>query len=183
MDQFIRTERLLLRPLRASDAELLLALFNDWEVVRWLSNPPWPYALEDDLDFILPRVRQKPEETNFAITLGDNLIGGIGMRMKDASHLQTQTGPNLGYWLGRPHWGHGYMTEAARGIIGHAFAAGADDTIYSGAFADNAASLRVQDKLGFVRAGETTLFAKPRGAKFAHVNTVLTRAAFEAFTP
>jgi RimJ/RimL family protein N-acetyltransferase len=183
MDQVIRTERLLLRPLRAGDAEPVLALFNDWEVVRRLSMPPWPYALQDALDFILPRVgQQTPEEINFAITLDGDLIGGIGMRMKDASHLQTRAGPNLGYWLGRPHWGHGYMTEAARGIIGHAFAAGAGDTIYSGAFADNAASLRVQEKLGFVRAGETTLFARPRGAEFAHVNTLLTRAAFEAST-
>lgn len=182
MEQMIPTERLLLRPLRASDAGPLLALFNDWEVVRWLSNPPWPYALEDALDFILPRTQQKPAETSFAITLDGDLIGGIGMRMKDASHLQLQTGPNLGYWLGRSHWGHGYMTEAARGIIGHTFASGADDSIYSGAFADNAASLRVQEKLGFTRAGETTLFAKPRGAKFAHVNTVLTRTAFKALT-
>ncbi len=180
MDQIIRTERLLLRPLRARDAEPLFALFNDWEVARWLSTPPWPYMPEDAVDFILPRVQQKPEETNFAITLSDDLIGGIGMRMKDASHLQTRAGLNLGYWLGRPHWGQGYMTEAARGIVAHAFASGLDETIYSGAFVDNAASLRVQEKLGFVRAGETMLFAKPRAATFAHVNTVLTRAAFEA---
>jgi RimJ/RimL family protein N-acetyltransferase len=182
MDQVIRTERLLLRPLRAGDAEPLFALFNDWEVARRLSTPPWPYTLEDAVDFILPRVHRKAEETNFAITLGDSLIGGIGMRMKDASHLQNQRGPNLGYWLGRPHWGRGYMTEAARGIVAHTFVSGADETIYSGAFADNAPSLRVQEKLGFVRAGETMLFAKPRGAQYAHVNTVLTRAAFEVCT-
>ncbi len=54
------------------------------------------------------------------------------------------------------------------------------DTIYSGAFADNEASLRVQEKLGFVRDGETTLHSKPRGADFPHVNTKLTRSAFEA---
>ena len=72
------------------------------------------------------------------------------------------------------------MTEAARGIAAHAFASGVGETIHSGAFADNAASLRVQEKVGFVRAGETTLFAKPRGAQFPHVNTFLTRDAFEA---
>jgi 8-oxo-dGTP diphosphatase len=41
----IRTERLLLRPLRANDAEPLFALFADWEVIRQLNMPPWPYAI------------------------------------------------------------------------------------------------------------------------------------------
>ena len=180
MDEVIRTERLLLRPLRATDAEALFALFNDWQVVRWLSSPPWPYALDDAVDFIQPRATRKPAETNFAIALDGSLVGGIGMRMKDAGHLQVGPGPNLGYWIGQPYWGRGYMTEAARGIVAHAFVSGVSETIYSGAFADNAASLRVQEKLGFVRAGKTTLFAKPRGAEFPHVNTELTRDAFEA---
>jgi RimJ/RimL family protein N-acetyltransferase len=180
MDEVIRTERLLLRPLRPTDAEPLFALFNNWQVVRWLSMPPWPYALADAVEFILPRVTQMPAETNFAIALDDSLIGGIGVRMKDASHLQAAAGPNLGYWLGQPYWGRGYMTEAARGLIARAFASGVSETIYSGAFADNAPSLRVQEKLGFLRAGECVLFSKPRGVEYPHVNTVLTRDAFEA---
>jgi len=180
MDEVIRTERLLLRPLRPTDAEPLLALFDDWEVVRWLSTPPWPYTLADAADFIAPRVTQTAAEANFAITLDGNLIGGIGTRMKEASRVQAATGPNLGYWLGQPYWDRGYMTEAARGIVTQVFAAGMGETIYSGAFADNAASLRVQEKLGFVRAGGSTLFSRPRGAEFPHVNTELTRNAFEA---
>jgi RimJ/RimL family protein N-acetyltransferase len=180
MGEVIRTARLLLRPLRPTDAEPLFALFGNWEVVRRLSMPPWPYALADAVDFIAPRVTRTPTETNFAIAQEDRLIGGIGMRMKGADHLQAGPGPNLGYWLGQPYWGRGYMTEAARGIIADTFASGEGETVYCGAFADNAASLRVQGKLGFVRAGETTLFSKPRGAEFPHVNTVLMRDAFEA---
>ena len=38
----IQSERLLLRAWRPSDAEALFALFNNWEVVRWLSGPPCP---------------------------------------------------------------------------------------------------------------------------------------------
>ena len=49
------------------------------------------------------------------------------------------------------------------------------DAIYCGAFTENAASLRVQEKAGFVRDGDTTLFSRPRGGDFPHVNTVLTR--------
>lgn len=180
MDPEIRTERLQLRPLRAEDAEPLFLLFNDWEVVRWLSNPPWPYTLQDAFDFILPRREHDSAEPNFAITLGGKLIGGIGLRLKPAGHLQAKDGPSIGYWLGRPYWGRGFMTEAARGLIGRAWISGPLDTIYSGAMADNAASLRVQAKLGFKVAGETVLFFRPHGAHLPHVNTVLTRAAFEA---
>ena len=43
----IGTRRLILRPLRESDAAAIFALFNDWDVVRWLSSPPWPYTRED----------------------------------------------------------------------------------------------------------------------------------------
>ena len=69
---------------------------------------------------------------------------------------------------------------AAHAFLAHAFAAGVGNTIYSGAFADNAASLRVQAKLGFVRDGETMLYAKPRGDDFPHIDTRLTRSAFQA---
>jgi RimJ/RimL family protein N-acetyltransferase len=39
----------------------------------------------------------------------------------------------------------------------------------------NDASLRVQEKVGFVRDGETSLHSRPRGATFPHINTMMTR--------
>src|SRR5262245_41060415 len=179
----IRTARLLLRPLRASDAEPLFALFADWEVIRWLSMPPWPYALEDAHSFIREQLNRDLGRTTFAITLGDALIGGIDVRMNPANQSQRGPGPNLGYWLGRPYWGRGYMTEAARGFLARVFEAGLGDVVYSGAFAENATSLRVQEKLGFVRDGDTMLYARPRDANFPHINTVLSRASFENLRP
>ena len=142
--------------------------------------PPWPYTLADAQSFIGSRLNRDLTNTSFAIVLGGALIGAIDVRMNAPAQLQRGPGPNLGYWLGQPYWGRGYMTEAARGFVPHVFAARLGDTIYSGAFADNEASLRVQAKLGFARDGETTLYSKPRGADFPHVNTKLTRSAFEA---
>ena len=48
----IGTRRLILRPLRESDAAAIFALFNDWNVVRWLSAPPWPYTRGDAEAFV-----------------------------------------------------------------------------------------------------------------------------------
>jgi RimJ/RimL family protein N-acetyltransferase len=183
MDDAIRTQRLLLRPLRGSDAEALFALFNDWQVVCWLSSPPWPYALDDAHSYINGRLKQELTTTTFAITLDDALIGCIDSRTNAPAHMQRAPGPNLGYWLGQPYWRRGYMTEAARGFVAYVFASASSDTVYSGAFAGNEPSLRVQEKLGFVRDGEKMLFSRPRNEMLPHVNTKLTRAAFEASRP
>ena len=178
----VQTKRLLLRPLQREDAEPLFNLFATWDVIRWLSMPPWPYTMDDARKFIEMHVDQDLEKMTFAITCDDTLIGGIDMRRNPVGRTQRGPGLNLGYWLGRPYWGQGLMTEAAGGILKHVFAVRADDTIYSGAFAENVASLRVQDKLGFVRDGETLSYARPRGGEFLHVNTVLSCANFAART-
>src|ERR1041384_194473 len=112
----IGTRRLVLRPLRESDAAAIFALFNDWDVVRYLSSPPWPYTRADADRYVRAVMASTGDsaETVFAITLQDRLIGSIGLRRWPASKLQTEAGLNIGYWLGAPHWRHGYMTEALR---------------------------------------------------------------------
>ena len=56
----------------------------------------------------------------------------------------------LGYWLGKPFWGRGYMPEAAREIIRHGFEDLGMKTIWCGYYDGNQKSKRVQEKLGFV---------------------------------
>jgi len=174
----IRTARLNLRPPRLSDAEQLFSLFANWEVVRWLSAPPWPYALEDARDFVGARSRPDPAFITAAITREDKFIGAIDAIIKPASAVQRERGYSLGYWLGQPYWGHGYMSEAAHGFIAHVFATIADDTLYSGAFSDSAASLRIQDKLGFRRDSEGAFCSNPHTKDMHHANTSLPRADF-----
>jgi RimJ/RimL family protein N-acetyltransferase len=54
-----------------------------------------------------------------------------------------------------------------------------ETTIYSGAVSENAASLRIQEKLGFVRDGEAMLYIPARRKELPSTNTVLTRSRFE----
>jgi RimJ/RimL family protein N-acetyltransferase len=180
-DDVLSTERLLLRPLRPDDAAPLFALFNNWNVVRFLSSPPWPYTLDDARWFVRSAITHAAElnEEVLAITHDDAFIGVIGVRFREANALQRGAGPNIGYWIGEPFWGRGLMSEAVRAFVRHIFKVCENDAIYSGAFTENVASLRVQEKIGFVRDGDTTLSSKPRGGDFPHVNTVLTRKRFE----
>jgi RimJ/RimL family protein N-acetyltransferase len=179
----LRTARLLLRPVRVDDAEPFFNLFANWEVIRWLSSPPWPYTLDDARAFVDAHVKHGSGRRAFlAITFDDILVGGIGVRAGNATEAPDRS-PILGFWLGQPYWGRGYMTEAARAFIDHLFASTPVDAIYTGAFADNAASLRVQEKLRFERIGEMMLYCRPRGEKRPHVNTKLTRSRFLAHAP
>jgi RimJ/RimL family protein N-acetyltransferase len=57
------------------------------------------------------------------------------------------------------------------------------DTIYSGAFVGNDASLRVLQKLGFRRTRESLVYCRPRGARLPHIDTELTRSEFLAQFP
>jgi RimJ/RimL family protein N-acetyltransferase len=186
LDEFgeIHTARLVLRALRLDDTEALFALFNNWNVVRLLSSPPWPYLLTDAQSFVRSAVEHAPgfDEELLAITHDGIFIGAIGVRMRQANALQRGPGPNIGYWLGEKSWGQGFMSETVAAFVRLLFNAVDCDTIYCGAFAENTASLRIQEKTGFVRDGTSTLFSNPRGADFLHVNTALTRDRFEALT-
>jgi Acetyltransferase (GNAT) domain len=61
--------------------------------------------------------------------------------------------PELGYWIGLPYWGRGYVTEAARALIDHAFGALGCALLTSRARVSNPASRRVLEKCGFQWTG------------------------------
>lgn len=56
----------------------------------------------------------------------------------------------LGYWLGKPFWGRGYMPEAAKELIRYGFEDLKMSTIWCGYYDGNDKSKRVQEKVGFV---------------------------------
>jgi RimJ/RimL family protein N-acetyltransferase len=149
----ITTDRLRLRALDSADAAALVTYLNDWEVARWLARPPYPYSPQDAAAFIL-FMQQRHEADHpllFALAeLGSGrLIGTIGIEPGGAG------GGELGYWVGRPHWGQGYGREAARAAIAHAAAAGlAGLTAF--AHPENARSARLLEGCGF-RADGTEL--------------------------
>ena len=176
----IQTPRLGLRPLRADDDARIFELIAHWDILRFLSAPPWPYEREHARTFVSLRTQPDPNAITSVITHDDALIGLIDAAIKPAGTAQPQRGYAIGYWLGQPYWGRGFMSEAARAFIAHVFEATGVDTIYSGAVSENAASLRVQEKLGFVRDGEAMLYIPARRRELPSTNTVLTRARFAA---
>lgn len=145
---FIRSERLFLRPCWPEDWPEILTAIADECVVRNLAKAPWPYTMEDAMAFA--RREQDDRYPHFLITLpGDNgarIVGCISLADRDGE-------VELGYWIGRAHWGQGYASEAARALLRLARVLGHNEIVASH-FADNPASGRVLEKSGFVWTGE-----------------------------
>lgn len=160
----IRSDRLVLRSLQAEDAHAIAAQIVDWDVIKMLARPPFPYLLDHAHDYVA-RAVDYPWE--YAITRdGGTMMGVVGI-----------TG-HLGYWLGKDHWGQGYMTEAAQALIDAYFTTGKSGKIIAGVFTDNPGSKGVLDKLGFVETGRSKMFCNPRAAEFDNIDMELRRAAW-----
>jgi RimJ/RimL family protein N-acetyltransferase len=176
----IQTPRLGLRPLREGDDARIFELIAHWDILRYLSAPPWPYERDHARAFVSAQMTSNPDVITSAITHDSALIGIIGAVIKPASPTQRARGYAIGFWLGQPYWGRGFMSEAARAFIAHVFATTGEDAIYSGAVSENAASLRIQEKLGFVRDREAMLYIPSCGKELPSTHTVLTRTRFAA---
>jgi RimJ/RimL family protein N-acetyltransferase len=170
----IATARLRLEPVRQEFGEALFGHFNDWEVIRWLSAPPWPYGRDDMREWIAMSgaAQAAGRELNCAILVAGAPVGVIGVR-------ELGLGPVLGYWLGRPFWGRGLMSEAADAFIRQLFAH-EERFVTSGVLEGNGASLRIQEKLGFRVVNERFIPARPHGRLMAHLDTVLGRTRWSA---
>lgn len=151
MTRVLKTARLLLERVGPQHAAPIVPLIGDADVSRWLTSVPHPYTAENAREF----VSRAPEDlgNTFAITKNGTFMGIVSIV------------DQLGYWLGKPFWGQGYMSEATQTLVDHHFANGGA-ALESGYVLGNAGSARILTKLGF----------KPTHIKEAYVPT-LGRAA------
>lgn len=144
---FHRSPRLLLRPIWPEDWQGVLAGIADERVVRHLASAPWPYDEANARAFVADT--PAPMFPRCLVTRADSgaVIGCIGI--DPASDSGTA---ELGYWIARAHWGHGYATEAGQAMIAMARVLG-HRALIAAHFSDNPASGRVLAKLGFAPTG------------------------------
>ena len=142
------TERLLLRPFEEGDAPALFLIANDPAVGPAAGWEPHPDVGHSRM--ILRTVLQVPETYALCLRSDGTLIGSISLFFPGSCNLTIgQNDAELRAWIGKAYWGQGYITEAAREMIQHGFEDLRLSRIYGAAFSDNAASARLQEKLGF----------------------------------
>ena len=146
----VATERLVLRELRPSDAEQVLAMRSDPLVMQHV-NRPLATSIEDAsalIDLITSRVATN-DAVQWAITVKnrDVFIGLIGFWRIVKEHHYGE----LGYMLAREHWGRGYITEAIGALVPFGFNTLGFHRIEAITRPENTASIRALEKNGFVR--------------------------------
>ena len=145
--------------------ELKTCTLRSWEwrdresIVRYANNPkvarnlrdrfPHPYTDRDARNWLDVVVDAEPE-TNFAITVAGEAVGGIGYTLQyDVDRRSAE----IGYWLGEEFWGRGITTEALIAVTDHAFANHDLCRVYAHVFEWNPASARVLEKAGYAFEG------------------------------
>jgi RimJ/RimL family protein N-acetyltransferase len=149
--EVVRTDRLLLRPMREDDVDAIVRAFEDPENQRWLSAPPSPYTRADAVEFvtaIAPGGRAAGTDLTCALEADGEFVGVAGLHSLSSGRL----GPEIGYWIAFWARRRGYAAEAAGALAEWALAHGAPRAHL---FADvgNAPSQAVARRAGFVEEG------------------------------
>ncbi|MED5621274.1 GNAT family N-acetyltransferase [Ideonella sp. BN130291] len=148
----IHTDRLTLRWLGAADAPALFTIFSDPEVMRYWSTPP----VAD-----MAQVERTLAAVQIAYADGSSMRLGI-VRSEDEALVGTctvfdvQAGnrrAEIGYALGRAHWGRGYMHEALEAFVDHLFGPLGLNRLEADIDPRNTASARTLQRLGFQQEG------------------------------
>lgn len=158
----LHTERLMLRPFTLEDAPAVVVLANDPDIAANTLSFPYPYELPMAEEWIAgqPERWEKGELANFAIVLreGNALAGSIGL-IVSAQHERAE----LGYWVGRPFWGAGYCTEAARAVVDFGFRELGLNRVQAHHFTRNPASGQVLRKIGMRHEGHLRQWLRKGG--------------------
>ena len=148
----LRSQRLLLRPLCATDAPFVLALFSDAGFMRFGSTAP--FASLDQADALVQRdikAMAAGERIRLGIerTADGSLIGICTLFDLDAQSRKAE----IGYGLQTPAWGQGYMHEALCALLDYGFAELGLNRVQAEIDPANTGSARSLQRLGFVREG------------------------------
>lgn len=155
----LETERLLLRPLGSDDTAELAAINADPEVMRYIGNGEARDLAQTEA--LVAKVAAHWDAHGwgaFAVRERDTGdLAGLGILATPSFLPEILPATEVGWRIGRDRWGRGYAPEAARAVIGFAFGELGLDRVVSCIHSENAASIRVAEKLGMGLERETVV--------------------------
>ncbi len=145
----IETERLILRPWHEDDAESLFKYAKDpaiGPVAGWMPHG----SVEDSLE-IIRTIFSSPETYAVVLKSTGEPVGSCGIMFGDGLHSAEMrvSEAEIGYWIGVPYWGHGYITEAVKALVKRCFDDLGFSNVWIGHYDGNDRSRRVAEKCGF----------------------------------
>ena len=168
MSIIINTERLTLKKIEKKDLKILINHLNNWNVVKWLVNVPYPYTLTDAETWL---DKSSKEELALNIYLKSILIGGITIDKRT-----TNNSPVLGYWIGEEYWGKGYALEACNFLIRYFFSNHSGNILYASHMLKNEKSKKIILSLGFKEIGLGSKYSLSRQEEIEDINYQLIKS-------
>ncbi len=145
----IETKRLILRPWSEMDAEALYKYAKDPDIGPIAGWQPHT-SIENSLE-VIRTIFSAPETYAVVLKETDEPIGCCGIMLGNSLHtadLEPQEA-EIGYWIGKPHWGHGLTPEAVKVLLARCFKELNLSAVWCGYYDGNIKSKRVCEKCGF----------------------------------
>lgn len=139
-------DKVQIRPWKPEDAHCLAAICNNKKI--WLNVRdafPYPYTVENAVEWIAFSLKQQPVK-NMAVIYNGDVAGSIGVVIKEDVYRKNI---EIGYFLGEEFWGKGIATMAVALLLEHIKSNFDVIRIYAEVFGHNAASMKVLEKNGF----------------------------------
>lgn len=138
------TTRLLIREFVPADEPALVALYADRRVTRHLLYGPGDAeAAREHLARILRRQHSRRRDTwELAVELDGSVVGAGDLVLHSPEEAE------IGYLVAHAHWGQGYATEVAVGLLEAAFVELGVQRVVATVEISNARSIAVLDKAG-----------------------------------
>jgi RimJ/RimL family protein N-acetyltransferase len=152
----LQTERLRLRMFREEDLDAYAAICADPEVMHYLGDGK-PLSRGEawrQMAMILGHWQLR----GFGLWAVEERATGVLIGRLGFFEPEGWPGFELGWMLGRAWWGRGYATEGAGRALAHAFTDMGRERVISLIRPDNRPSIRVAERLGERREGQTNLF-------------------------
>lgn len=139
----------MVRPLLSGDLEPLVSMMSNPEVMRGTGfREPQPRArVVELLESWHQPVSQPFGQWAVVSTTDHALLGWVMLKHRDSEH------PELGFMFAQRIWSRGYATEVAQAMVTHAFTSLECPRLVATVHYQNAASIRVLEKVGFIRQG------------------------------
>jgi [ribosomal protein S5]-alanine N-acetyltransferase len=148
----LETERTLIRSFKRGDLDEHVAILNNWEVTKWLTNAiPFPYSRTDGEKFINDEISNFIHGNRMTFSIIEKTtkrhMGGI--RLFSIQNEECE----VGYWLGPDFWNKGYASEIMAETIKWGLNLGTINQLFALTTAKNIPSQNLLTKMGFLYQG------------------------------
>lgn len=141
-----------LESINANDVDAITLCGNDYEIAHNSPSVPYPYRKEDAL-MLVERAGEKYASEG-ELHMGVHLRNGEFAGMCALSNIdRANKKAEIGYWIARRHWRHGYAKQSIRTVLGFGFGRLGLNKIYAKVLAYNEKSINLLEGLGFHREG------------------------------